>query len=72
MSFQIQKAMRQFIKDTQISEKKYQSIHNLRDKKKYQNIHNLRDKTGRTDYCNYKVIASKSFIIDNHKIHKSQ
>ena len=56
--------MLHFIKDTQMSEKKYQ------------NIHNLQDKTGCKKicfgYCNYKVNASKSFNIDNHKIHKSQ
>ena len=56
--------MSRFIKDTKISEKKYQ------------NIHNLQDRTGRKKiffgYCNYKVNASKFFNIDNHKIHKSQ
>ena len=56
----IQKEMAQLIKDAQISEKKYQ------------NIHNLPDKTGCKNYCNYKVNASKSFSTDNHKTHQSQ
>ena len=56
----IQKEMAQLIKDAQISEKKYQ------------NIHNLLDKTGCKNYCNYKVKASKSFNIDNRKTHQSQ
>ena len=56
--------MSHFIKDTKISEKKYQ------------NVYNLQNKTGCEKmcfgYCNYKVNASKFFKIDNHKIHKRQ
>ena len=40
-SFYIQKPMSQFIKDTYISEKKYQNVHNLQDKhgcKKYVSV----------------------------------
>ena len=50
-------AMSQLVKGANISEKKYQ------------NIHNLQDKIGCKIYCNYKVNASKYFNIDNHKIH---
>ena len=56
--------MSQFIKDTKVSEKKYQKVHNLQDKPCCKNIY--------FGYCNYKVNASKSFNIDNHKIQKSK